>query len=272
MIRFAGPADLPYIKRLWFRCFPDEGGFNEYFFEYIFKAGYTLVCEKDNTICAMLQMLPYELRVGESELAVTYIYGACTSPNFRRQGHMARLLERSFEIDRSEGRAATVLIPQEEWLFEFYRGFGYKTFFEVSEHIFTRSSEKAEIPVRLTVNDIPQLERLYKNCVPACHMVRGMGEWQRQIVMFDTLGRGVYGWFDSTHSLSSYAFCWRESVQEAFCVTETQAQGLLHALGTDSVPYTSFASHLHGNVKNLGCIKWYEAENCTSGYMNLMLN
>ncbi|MFR4261321.1 MAG: GNAT family N-acetyltransferase [Butyricicoccaceae bacterium] len=31
---------------------------------------------------------------------MTYIYGACTDPAHRRKGYMARLLERSFELDR----------------------------------------------------------------------------------------------------------------------------------------------------------------------------
>ena len=34
---------------------------------------------------------------------ITYIYGACTDPAHRRKGHMARLLEHSFALDRAAG-------------------------------------------------------------------------------------------------------------------------------------------------------------------------
>ena len=68
---------------------------------------------------AMVQMLPYRMTVGGVSREVTYIYGACTDPAHRRKGYMARLLERSFELDREAGRIASVLIPAEKWLFDF---------------------------------------------------------------------------------------------------------------------------------------------------------
>ena len=81
---------------------------------------------------AMVQMLPYRMTVGGVSREVTYIYGACTDPAHRRKGYMAQLLERSFELDREAGRIASVLIPAEKWLFDFYKPFGYEPFFHIS--------------------------------------------------------------------------------------------------------------------------------------------
>lgn len=63
MIRFAEQRDLPAIYSLWETCFPDEGGFNGYFFSHLYEPQHTLLLMQENTLCAMLQMLPYTLSV-----------------------------------------------------------------------------------------------------------------------------------------------------------------------------------------------------------------
>lgn len=130
MIRFAEQRDLPAIYSLWETCFPDEGGFNGYFFSHLYEPQHTLLLMQENTLCAMLQMLPYTLSVNGELREITYIYGVCTHPSHRRRGYAAELLERSFALDKEKKRAASILIPAEEWLFEFYRPFGYtETFY-----------------------------------------------------------------------------------------------------------------------------------------------
>ena len=108
----------------------------------------------------MVQMLPYRMTVGGVSREVTYIYGACTDPAHRRKGYMARLLERSFELDRQGGRIASVLIPAEKWLFDFYKPFGYEPFFHISRREIIRTAGEREAPRRLTSADVPALELL----------------------------------------------------------------------------------------------------------------
>lgn len=131
-MRFAEKGDFPVVRALWETCFPDEGGFNDYFFTHFYKEKYTLLYLEGETLVAMVQMLPYRMTVGGLSREATYIYGACTDPAHRRKGYMARLLERSFELDREAGRIASVLIPAEKWLFDFYKPFGYEPFFHIS--------------------------------------------------------------------------------------------------------------------------------------------
>ena len=131
MIRFAQPGDFSAIRDLWEICFPDDTGFNPYYFDHLFSLNDTLVCELDGCIAAMVQMLPYTLRVHDQDFPVTYIYGACTHPDFRRQHLMSQLLSASFDWDQQHGRIASMLIPQEAWLFDFYRPFGYLPQFSV---------------------------------------------------------------------------------------------------------------------------------------------
>ena len=130
MTGFALPSDTGEIRALWDSCFPEEPEFSDLFFAKMFKSDTCLVLREDGIIKAMAQMLPYELKdVGK----VTYIYGAATHPDFRRQGLMRRLLEASFELDKKRGFAASILIPANEALYGFYARLGYKTRFYIRE-------------------------------------------------------------------------------------------------------------------------------------------
>ncbi|MFQ7240993.1 GNAT family N-acetyltransferase [Agathobaculum sp.] len=265
MIRFAGPQDAAAIRRLWEVCFPDEGGFNDYFFAHHFDITKTLLSVEGGELCAMVQMLPYRLMLDGREAEITYIYGACTDPAHRRKGHMARLLEHSFALDRAEGRAASALIPAEKWLFDFYKPFGYEPFFYIEKQEITREGSGI-LPRRLTQDDIPQLTALYETHTTPCRIARDAAYWQAQLTMFDALGCGAYGWFEGGN-LTAYAFCWEDNAQEALGMTPAQAQGLLEALSRDSLAVVTA-----GQGTALGCIKWHEGHTAPFGYMNLMFN
>ena len=42
MMRFAEKGDFPAVRALWETCFPDEGGFNDYFFAHFYKEKYAV--------------------------------------------------------------------------------------------------------------------------------------------------------------------------------------------------------------------------------------
>lgn len=266
MMRFAEKGDFPAVRALWENCFPDEGGFNDYFFAHFYKEKYTLLYLEGETLVAMVQMLPYRMTVGGVSREVTYIYGACTDPAHRRKGYMARLLERSFELDREAGRIASVLIPAEKWLFDFYKPFGYEPFFHISRREITCTAGEREAPRRLTSADVPALAALYDKLVPKCSIERDTAYWNAQLALFDTLGAGVYGWFED-ETLTGYAFCWEDNAQELLGADDAQMQGLLQTLGRGTLTVTEI-----GAETALGVCKWHEKADETAGYMNLMLN
>lgn len=156
-MRFAEKGDFPAVRALWETCFPDEGGFNDYFFAHFYKEKYTLLYLEGETLVAMVQMLPvpHDGRRGipRGDVYLRRVY----RPAHRRKGYMARLLERSFELDREAGRIASVLIPAEKWLFDFYKPFGYEPFFYISRREITCTAGEREAPRRLTSADVPAL-------------------------------------------------------------------------------------------------------------------
>lgn len=266
MIRFAKKSDIEEIRRLWDLCFPDEGGFNPYFFAHFFEYTKILLLIENEQICAMVQMLPYRLNCQHEMREITYIYGACTHPDHRRKGYMAQLLEHSFALDRAVGRAASALIPAERWLFDFYKPFGYEPFFYIHRQRVEKTVSVGQMPQRLSAVDIPQIAALYEQLMPTCYIVRDEAYWKKQLAMFDELGQGAYGWWENGR-LAAYAFCWENTAQEALGMTPDRAQGLITALGQEAVSYIE-----DGDVTALGCIKWYADSKASSGYMNLMLN
>lgn len=265
-MRKALKTDIAEIQNLWETCFPDESGFNAYFFENIFDLSHILLWKENEKICAMLQRIPYRLSINGKIENITYIYGACTAPEQRKKGYMAKLLEASFEMDRQEGKAASALIPAEKWLFGFYEKFGYETFGATKNVKITKGTEKREMPKRLSEKDIPALSNCYQNAVEGACIHRGKHEWIQQIRLFDHLGKGVFGFFEED-KLCAYAFCWQDSVQEAFGLNPAREQGLLELVGKAELTYTTA-----GEETALAMIKWHVPHAAKSGYFNLMLN
>lgn len=277
MIRFATPSDLAEIRALWDICFPDESGFNPYYFSELFCVDNTLLYLEHGRLAAMVQMLPYQLRQGAQTSAVTYIYGACTHPDFRRCHLMSKLLAASFDLDRQQGRAASILIPQEEWLFDFYAPFGYvPAFFAQTKTI--QVSPQAHCGLRaLCADDLAACDALYTAQTVNYDMsvTRTPAQWQQQLHLFQALGLGAFAWAPDG-IFQGYAFVWQEPdglwAQELLCRESEQAEPFCRALAAHADCNTLRLTAPGENEKPLGCIKYYQSQPSLHGYMNLMFN
>lgn len=279
MIRLAVATDMPEIRALWELCFPDDTGFNDYYFAHIFALDTTVLYELDGRIAAMVQMLPYALRTEGETVPVTYIYGACTHPDFRRRHLMSELLEWSFAQDRQHGIAASILIPQEKWLFDFYRPFGYQPAFALGNVEFSGAAPIAHSGLRtMTPDDLPACEALYLMRTATCPLTvaRTTDQWEAQLAMFGALGAGAFV-LEVQGKILGYAFAWKEEkgiwAQEMMCAEGSTQETFVAALMAQTG-----AEHVRACVPNrdgtlLGCIKWYgETSISQNGYMNLMYN
>ena len=187
---------------------------------------------------------------------------------------MAQLLEASFQEDRKRRRLASFLIPQESWLFDFYRPFGYLPAFTMKKESIFRSDDFIAADIR-RLTDWREADRLYRACVGQenCYILRGMDDWQIQMAMFDSLGAGAFGLYEAER-LTAYAFVWKEAesllVQELLAETpaarELLAQALLNQFNVQKLEYGTV-----GQGQTLGCLKPYRTAP-KSGYINLMFN
>ena len=139
-------------KELWKLCFHDSEAFTDLYFRLRYNDEVNLYLETDGRVTAALQILPYPITFHQEELAMGYISGACTHPDFRNKGLMGQLLRKAFGKMVQEGKALTTLIPAEPWLFDYYARFGYAPVFQQSSYIYHNQ------PV--AVNEMPSDETL----------------------------------------------------------------------------------------------------------------
>lgn len=274
MIRFAEETDRDAVITLWNRCFDDDPTFSEWYFANRYRPEQTLLLLEDDVLCAMVQMLPYSYRNGSTVSEVTYIYGACTAPEQRFKGYMATLLQESFRIDVQRGRTASVLIPAEPWLFDFYKKYGYETAFAVTDRLISFDGEPHfDGTVRtLTPTDIPAMKTLYEQRLSVSHLMRTEQDWRDQFRMFQDLGGMVLGWYSDTGALQGYAFVWNTPeelwAQELMSVDpEEMAQQILRHCAQLEIKITT-----PGEQRRLGCLRPHTKDEVWPGYFNLMFN
>ncbi len=279
MIRFAVQSDFEEIRALWEICFPDDTGFNDYFFAHVFALDTVVLYELDGRIAAMVQMLPYCVQINGETVPATYIYGACTHPDFRRRHLMSQLLEWSFAYDKEHGVQASMLIPQEKWLFDFYRPFGYVPAFALSMVEYQEVERVQHIGLRkMTDADLSACSELYlaKTADYPLTVVRTLEQWQAQLMLFESFGAGAFVW-EAQGNLRGYAFVWEEEdgiwAQELICREDAQQSAFVSALAalTQVSAVRACVPDINGTL--LGCIKCYgERSIAQNGYMNLMYN
>ena len=175
MIRYARADDRLLVKTLWATCFPDEDAFTNYFFERLYDPSRALLCvREDGHPAAMLHMLAHTMMWLGHEVPVTYVFGVGAHPDLRRRGLASGLLDQALFEMHLRGTMFSVLIPQEDWLFGFYRTFGYAPVFMQPSRTYTF----AETPRPADENDIPLLCSLYEKALAGRpHLLRTPEHW-----------------------------------------------------------------------------------------------
>ena len=274
MIRFAKETDTAAVIHLWNRCFGDDASFTKWYFANRYCADDTLLYLDGGALCAMVQMLPYQLQRSDDVVAVTYIYGACTAPEFRRRGLMAELLQESFRIDREKGRMASALIPAEPWLFDFYKKFGYETAFSVSNRDLAFNPEVTILgELRpLTEQDCESLDQFYRDSMQSSYFCRSITDWNIQLRMFRDLGGMPLGWYRERDELLGYAFVWKN--QEGLWAQELlgQPRELFMQMIMQYCHSASIKATFPGTEQRLGCIRYHDSSLAELGYFNLLFN
>lgn len=255
MIRFAEKKDVHSIIELWDIAFPEEPDFNKYFFKNVFDCKSTLIMVRDNELLSMAQMIPYEIKgAGKA----TYIYGAATNPKYRKQGLMSELLKKSFEIDIEKGVSASILIPANKQLFDYYGRLGYERAFYVIREIYKAGKDIDNIK-EVQYCHIPRLMSLYNG-----EIIRTEAYWKTQINMYKALGGKIFI-YNNAYAVVS------DKVEELMYSDERDKEVLLNSvcryLKCDEVEIT-----VRGEKIPLGMIKKHRKFNMDKGYMNLMYN
>lgn len=149
------------MREMWQTVFGDSDEFADIYFSQKYKNENTLIYFEGNKPAASLQMWEYDFSFYKERIPIYYLAGLATYPEFRRKGYMSELMTQAHQIMKERGILLSILIPAEEWLYNFYRQFGYTQVFEEGGEI---------IPIKKIVERHDTLEqsfemfdRLYNN-------------------------------------------------------------------------------------------------------------
>ncbi len=114
-----------------------------FFFDNKVDLNNCIVCIDDNKIISSLHIIPTKIYGENGPIPVDYIYAATTLPEYRSKGYMSKLIESSNKISYLRGSRASILIPANKGLFNFYNKLGYKTFYKYKKITISNSKMKS---------------------------------------------------------------------------------------------------------------------------------
>lgn len=130
----AGALDKNSTKALFDRVFAYDRKWNKWFFGHVSRPEHIMELRGDSDrLLASLHLMPYVMKYRGSELPVSYIFGAMTSPEERGRGHMSELMTKALKTSYERGDAFLVLIPADRRLYFFYDKFDFSTVFYIRE-------------------------------------------------------------------------------------------------------------------------------------------
>ncbi|MFA6701668.1 MAG: GNAT family N-acetyltransferase [Dysgonamonadaceae bacterium] len=129
-IRYADASSRDQIRDMWKTVFGDPDNYMDLYFERKYRDENTLAYFIDDKAVSSLQMLSYNFTFCDIEIPVTYIAGVCTLPEYRKKGYMGELLNQALEELSQKNIPLAILVPQEDWLLEFYKQYGFAQTFD----------------------------------------------------------------------------------------------------------------------------------------------
>ena len=135
------PIDVPALRRLWQDAFGDGEEFLDIFFSCGFSAERTrCVYDGDEVVAAL-----YWFDCAYEGQRMAYLYAIATAAERRGQGLCRALMDDTHAHLASEGYAASLLVPAEPSLFDFYARMGYEVGGTVREISAVAGEEKIDL-------------------------------------------------------------------------------------------------------------------------------
>lgn len=116
--RYLKPEERVSTRALYHAVFSeDTDQFVNYYYQYKIKDNEILVLEEEEKIISMLHLNPYTMIVNGYEFPCNYIVAVATDPEYRHQGCMRALLERSLNDMADRKMPFTFLMPASESIY-----------------------------------------------------------------------------------------------------------------------------------------------------------
>lgn len=146
LCRIATEQDVPAMKELWKLCFGDEDAYIDRHFRCYYENKREFVAEAEGQVVSMLITFPFYMTDAWGEMRpACYIYAFCTHPDFRGKGYGRELLSYAEKLAKAEGCIATIMIPGEKSLFDFYQTLGYSADIWMNEETMLATGELSSL-------------------------------------------------------------------------------------------------------------------------------
>ena len=152
------------VRALWKLCFEDSEEFMDLYFSMRYRDEVNRCVRENGKMDAALQTLPYTMTLCGTTVRASYVSGACTHPDWRGQGVMRHLLDETHRRMYADGVVLSLLIPAEEWLFQYYARSGYAPTFhyEVASVKANGDRTVSFCQVQDEIDDVAQREEQYR--------------------------------------------------------------------------------------------------------------
>ena len=145
-------------RALWEEVFRDDSQeFLDYYYQYKTSNNQIYVMDHKETICAMLQLNPYDLVFGNDNFTGHYIIAVATDPRYRHQGLMSQLLYRSMKDMYLKKEPFTYLMPAAEAI---YTPFGFRYIYDQRQGMLEGKTHTKETGFILTTAKSEDLQGL----------------------------------------------------------------------------------------------------------------
>lgn len=133
--RLLGQKDEKALRELWEAVFTeDSASFLDYYDKWKLSDNECYgIYNREGLLVSMLQLNPYELKVGKNTFAESrYIIAVATRPEYRHRGLMSSLLKKSLQDMKEKGMPFTFLMPASEAI---YYPFDFRYFYSMNTGI-----------------------------------------------------------------------------------------------------------------------------------------
>lgn len=142
------------LMKIWKEVFMDSDDFIQLFFDRVYREENVQWIKEDGRIISSLHMVPYKMAYKGIEIPVSYICGAATDPAARSKGLMKQVLNQSFTAMKKRGIPLAVLIPAEDWLYDYYQRIGFTDVFHQTIQVINRETiMEPQVPVTVQTTE-----------------------------------------------------------------------------------------------------------------------
>lgn len=162
-IAFARQEDIQALKEVYHACFPgDPDSFWDFELNCRMQLDNVLIYRENGRILSTVQLLPEYLTLAGTLYPVQYIYAAATLPEAQGRGLMGKLLQYAHGLARERGQRFSVLITQNDSLFDFYARFGYRDCGRLGHLTASITANETGVLRPAQSEDISQMLSLYR--------------------------------------------------------------------------------------------------------------